>query len=100
MYGVERWLDKVRGIGQDLTDAKVNINKKITTQRNIYISKIRDIFNRKDTASDIVKVEVAKRKLKLVILGDSLVRGVGCDFTQNSSPVLPTKLANLRKYSY
>lgn len=64
------------------------VEKKIS-QRN-FLSWLGN-WGHNNNKSDIV----TKKRLKLLILGDSLVRGVGCDDGHDGSPVFPSVLAKV-----
>lgn len=103
MRGVEIWFDKVR---LEIKDVKATLNEKALDKvRNIGVE-IQDVkaaihdkllklgAGRFFVRDNVVVVEGHKRKLKLLIVGDSLVRGVGC-----ASPVLPSVLATFLSYA-
>lgn len=97
MKGVEFWLGKVR---LEIKDVKATLNEKALDKvRNISVE-IQDVkvaindklmklgAGRFFSRNNAVVGDDKKRKLKLLIVGDSLVSGVGC-----ASPVLPSVLA-------
>ena len=98
MAGIERWLGKVRSAGIELQDqwselsqSDVNLIGKLKS----FIEKNKnfDALRNKNSATP-------RKKVKLLILGDSLVRGVGCDDAQGSSPVLPCVLAKVLSLAF
>ena len=87
--GVERFIGKVKKAGQDFQDSALYSKiKKISLLFNDVGSGTSD--SQKSTAN-------SKKSYKLLILGDSLVRGIGCDYNsqEKMSPVLPRVLAGV-----
>eukprot|EP01041_Mallomonas_annulata_P008108 gene8108-16648_t len=98
MKGMERCIEQgielVRHtIGREMHE-RSQISQEINSFQSVRTFFNKHIFHSKQLPSE-TNAASSRRKLKLLILGDSLVRGVGCDGVHGSSPVLPRVLAQV-----
>jgi hypothetical protein len=102
--GLEKWVKKFHGFHEGLREDKDEILEKTSAMlRDLKFKlsqSIEETVANLKSYKDISALPKINRKKKLVILGDSLVSGVGCDndpgdFKSKSSPPLPKVLAKI-----
>jgi hypothetical protein len=108
--GIEKWKVKISIIKDDFIDKYLNqertfFKKGISNARKILLKKINDkevekLPNENDIICNhgVTKVENRSKNIKLLVIGDSLVCGVGCDGA-NKSPVLPHAIAKVLSFA-
>lgn len=114
--GSEKWVKKLTALRESLIDEKDDVLEKTSAMLKDIKSKLSQTIkcteNKiKDKITKSLKeisltqgAAKAKRKVKLILLGDSLVCGVGCDndpgdFKSKSSPPLPKFLAKILSFA-
>eukprot|EP01038_Epipyxis_sp_PR26KG_P010044 gene10044-13502_t len=107
--GLELWVDKLKYLKDDVVERVKENEPQILWKKAM--AKIRETLVSKDklkedkidnriiyeTGSECGKTSRSNKKFRLLIVGDSLVAGVGCDGAK-SSPVLPKVLATVLSY--
>lgn len=114
--GSEKWVKKLTALRESLIDEKDDILEKTSAMLKDVKSKlsqtikctenkIKDKFTKSLKEISLTQSAAkATRKVKLILLGDSLVCGVGCDndpgdFKSKSSPPLPKFLAKILSFA-
>lgn len=106
MKGIEYGLERVRNkLKEEMDDRKESLSSnQLINWTKYHIDRIRSFIdthrkntligqsNEVESSSEESTSVQEHKKVQLLILGDSLARGVGCN---NTSPVLPTALAKL-----